>query len=374
MSSSPSGSDMYLVHPTSSLQKRSPPRPPSTLPQQKEEEEEAPHTAQDLRARGKTNSSSHITVNSSLLSTLQRVQDDKSQSVKVQSSGEGSNPDGHQRVNNGSLKYFIDDYKEMLGIGQEERRAVWWVRQQLHPPSTSTYHLTGVLNAMDDRYLSASQEFIGEQVQKLFNKSLSSGGDGRFAEAGAYDGEFLSNTLWLEMENKWGGVLVEPNPESFARLLKKGRKSWAINSCLSTTPYISTMAINLHVMADNVTQDIAADFWRSSSRARHMTPTKEDHKAVQAEVVCVPLYTILVATGLTSLDFLSLDVEFVEMGVLASLPWDKVDIKVLAIEHLTEEDLEAFLRARGYFLVAHQNEDWVFASNKHFDLHGVPIT
>ena len=44
---------------------------------------------------------------------------------------------------------------------------------------------------------------------------------------------------------------------------------------------------------------------------------------------CFPLYSVLLAAGLTTLDLLSLDVEGIEYLVLNSIPWDKVDIKVM---------------------------------------------
>ncbi|KAK7085499.1 hypothetical protein SK128_016737, partial [Halocaridina rubra] len=62
---------------------------------------------------------------------------------------------------------------------------------------------------------------------------------GSFLECGAFDGEFLSNTLWLEREFGWKGILVEANPHLFQQLLLKRRRSWAINVCLNTKPYPS---------------------------------------------------------------------------------------------------------------------------------------
>ena len=44
-----------------------------------------------------------------------------------------------------------------------------------------------------------------------------------FVEAGAFDGEVYSNSLFFEVERNWTGLLVEPNPEPFKRLQQKGR-------------------------------------------------------------------------------------------------------------------------------------------------------
>ena len=44
-----------------------------------------------------------------------------------------------------------------------------------------------------------------------------------FVEAGAHDGESLSNSLFFEVKLGWNGLLVEPNPFSFQALLTKNR-------------------------------------------------------------------------------------------------------------------------------------------------------
>ena len=46
---------------------------------------------------------------------------------------------------------------------------------------------------------------------------------GFFVEAGALDGEWLSNTLALEKRG-WTGLLVEADPRNYEALLKKKRK------------------------------------------------------------------------------------------------------------------------------------------------------
>lgn len=47
------------------------------------------------------------------------------------------------------------------------------------------------------------------------------------------------------------------------------------------------------------------------------------------KVQCFPLYSILLAVGRTEIDFLELDVEGSEYKILKTIPWHKVDIKVI---------------------------------------------
>lgn len=48
-----------------------------------------------------------------------------------------------------------------------------------------------------------------------------------------------------------------------------------------------------------------------------------------ANIQCYPFYSFLLAHGRTNVDFFSLDVEGQEFNVLKTIPWHKVDIKVI---------------------------------------------
>ena len=56
---------------------------------------------------------------------------------------------------------------------------------------------------------------------------------GFFIEAGANDGEFISNTLELEKKYGWTGLLIEPNPYMLVKLRLRNRKAWIADVCLS---------------------------------------------------------------------------------------------------------------------------------------------
>ena len=49
-----------------------------------------------------------------------------------------------------------------------------------------------------------------------------------FIEAGANDGETISNTVFFELKRNWTGILIEPNPEAFQKLLAKNRQIFTL--------------------------------------------------------------------------------------------------------------------------------------------------
>ena len=57
----------------------------------------------------------------------------------------------------------------------------------------------------------------------LVDQMLNSMRNGFFVEAGAADGQKLSNTLFFELKRNWTGLLVEPNPVLYGRLVNKRR-------------------------------------------------------------------------------------------------------------------------------------------------------
>jgi len=157
---------------------------------------------------------------------------------------------------------------------------------------------------------------------------------GFFIEAGAWDGEQLSNTIFMETQLGWTGLLVEPNKPIFEMLVEKKRNSYSVNSCLSRKRY-----------AEQVNFDTADVFgaienyddpgYEAFKQVKTSWQESFFHKEVARETVvvqCFPLYSILLALGNPKVDFMSLDIEGSEMDVLKTIPFDKVDIEMFLIE------------------------------------------
>ena len=73
------------------------------------------------------------------------------------------------------------------------------------------------------------------------------------------------------------------------------------------------------------------------------------------KAICLPLYTVLSAVGNPVVDYFSLDIEGAELAVLKTIPWDKVDIKILSIEvgenGRDPNEINKFMQKSGYTLV-----------------------
>nr|XP_053642518.1 protein Star-like [Cherax quadricarinatus] len=161
---------------------------------------------------------------------------------------------------------------------------------------------------------------------------------GFFIEAGALDGQYLSNTLHLEKVYGWRGLLVEANPSAYQQLVKKNRKAWSSNTCLAVTPYPKEMVLEMLDTHEGTETTQALWVIRGSSFLSEAGGPDQRYQAQHYEttyamVQCFPLLTYLRALNLTKVDLLSLDVEGAEKMILDTIPWKSVDISIMLIEH-----------------------------------------
>ena len=90
-----------------------------------------------------------------------------------------------------------------------------------------------------------------------------------------------------------------------------------------------------------------------TSRCHHEIPISHDFVHFRdarrtIKVQCFPLYSILLAVGVTKIDFFSLDVEGAEQTVLESIPLDKVDVGLFVIEYLDVSPEKKAKRLEGF--------------------------
>jgi len=109
--------------------------------------------------------------------------------------------------------------------------------------------------------------------------------------------------------------LVEAEPLNFEMAFDKKRNVFLVPGCLSlsTKTKLSKFSFGDHVYA-------------------HIDESNALQSAVS--VHCIPLHSILLALNKTTIDLFSLDIEGHELSVLKTIPFDKINIKVILIGKL----------------------------------------
>lgn len=159
---------------------------------------------------------------------------------------------------------------------------------------------------------------------------------GFFVEAGGYDGENLSNTLYLERYHNWTGVLIEPNALLFNRIRSLNRRCAVVNAGISTIP---DRAINISFKMAGPLGAIVSHNSRIDNELQSHDSNAWAHQAQgHGEVVtvsCYPLEQILLLAGNTNLivDYFSLDTEGSELAILRSINFSRISFGIVGIEH-----------------------------------------
>jgi len=216
-------------------------------------------------------------------------------------------------------------------LGQNTKQLVHTIRDEIDSWDGSEYSLS----MPPSEFLSQPRSFHDLQaveVDTLIFKGKKKGGF--FIEAGAYDFEYESTSLYFELLHDWTGLLVEPSQIYYQVGRAKNRKVKSVNCCLSPKQRPTTMKL----IGDSIL----------------VVPSTQ--ALIELDVQCFPLYSILLALDNPTVNYFSLDIEGGEYQVLETIPWDKVDIEVMSIEtHFmglrskeTKSDLILYLDRQGY--------------------------
>jgi FkbM family methyltransferase len=167
-------------------------------------------------------------------------------------------------------------------------------------------------------------------VWDFFDKKTS----GIFVEVGANHPKDANQTWFLEQQG-WSGLLVEPNPELFKLLCEQRPRSRAVQAAVGS-------------QSGEVELLLGVDHQHST-----LVPTLGD--PMSGKKVKVPLRTldsILREAGVTVIDFLSIDVEGMELQVLQGLNLEKYAPRLILMEeHRRDYSKHNHLRQHGYRLV-----------------------
>jgi len=127
-----------------------------------------------------------------------------------------------QKLLDNEILYKTFDFIKK-GTSEDDPELIKFVKSIIIPPSSKELNL--------DQKSKTDFSQYGQSV--IIDSLLKSKRNGFIVEAGAFDGEIESNSLFFEINRNWTGILIEPIPSHFQKILAKNRKMNKINACIS---------------------------------------------------------------------------------------------------------------------------------------------
>lgn len=198
--------------------------------------------------------------------------------------------------------------------------------------------------------------------QSLFVDGVLRGQErGFYVEVGADDGEGYSNSLFFERFRAWSGVLIEPNQESFAKMKQLNRRALLLNTCVSPSNLSEPLTFVSNPFEGHNTNFLGGiSSYLEMTQDGQLQAQYEKHFAggdmytpVVQTLRCSPLVDLL-PDFVDTVDYLSLDTEGSELGILESIPFDEIDIKLISVDVSSitgirkGDDIAEFMTTKGY--------------------------
>jgi FkbM family methyltransferase len=152
---------------------------------------------------------------------------------------------------------------------------------------------------------------------------------GTLLDIGANDGRTISNSL-LFIENGWSGVLVEASPIAFDKLKKEhenNKNVYCLNKCLSDSNGETTFYHNEDHFGvgdtDLLSTIVPSNYMDSSRSFRFSSFTVE----------CFDFETFYKDLPIKNFDYLSIDIEGMDLLLLKQMDLSKMGVELIIIEY-----------------------------------------
>lgn len=184
--------------------------------------------------------------------------------------------------------------------------------------------------------------------------------NGIFVEAGAADGFQQSNTWNLEKFKNWSGVLIEPNVDAF-------------NTCkqIRTQSKVYNVALVENSFKEKEVKMLQREAYKGDSGLMNTTsfsPLNEEQDWKNLKILntyTIPAMTldkVLQDSKIQFIDFLSLDVEGLELNVLNGFSIKKYLPKIVSIEcHINVNEIMYYMAETHQLIEKVGNFDYIFA-------------
>ena len=190
---------------------------------------------------------------------------------------------------------------------------------------------------------------IDKKVYKYLNYR-----NGFYIECGAFDGVNQSNTWFFEKVLNWHGILIEPNPRYFKKLLNyRSKKNFFINEIMTSENNRDEL-----LLIDN---NFYSKITNQKTMSKNLISIKKNS-----------LFQILKSKKLLSqkIDFFSLDVEGYEFEIIKGLGSSIENVKLFVIETNNFEKINKYLKTKKFkYLEKLSKNDYLFVNLKFSEIN-----
>jgi FkbM family methyltransferase len=181
--------------------------------------------------------------------------------------------------------------------------------------------------------------------------------NGIFVDVGAHDGIKINNTLYFEKNRNWTGVNIEPNEEVYKNLIQNRPLCININCAISNENGSAEFILN-----SGYTEMLSGLKHHYDERHHERLTYENSLTGSTTKIITVPtkkLQTIFDENNISSVNYLSIDVEGGEFEVIKSIDFNKMFIDVIGFENNYEDKsrpIVSYLEAHNY-IVIHKSMD-----------------
>jgi FkbM family methyltransferase len=195
------------------------------------------------------------------------------------------------------------------------------------------------LQWLRDRYGSSKSSENAEEwmIRDFFQDAR----DGTFVDIGSADARVGSNTYFLESQLGWSGIAVDALTEYEASY-----RSWR--------PRTKFFALFVSDRSEQTaTMYVSKRFEQYASSTREFTASYTPDAPTAREVPTITLNDLLPAAGISTIDFMSMDIELSEPKALAAFDLARYRPRLVCIEAHpeTRQAILNYFTARGYTVV-----------------------
>ena len=159
-----------------------------------------------------------------------------------------------------------------------------------------------------------------------------------YLEAGANNGLRYSNSLYLEENHNWNGILVEPNIKQYSECIVNRPLSETYNYALVSSTYTESTikgSFGINSKDDGLVGGVRFDYWEKHGEMNH-------HEKHIIDVEVSTLSNIMNKSKYDTPSFISLDIEGYELEALKGIDFNKHKVDVFLVEILEWQIKEVF--------------------------------